>query len=37
MKTINCKKCDEPVKVEKTVAKITCSSCCVLIGIREDK
>ena len=32
MKTINCKKCDEPVKVEKEVGKVTCSDCCVLIG-----
>jgi hypothetical protein len=37
MKTINCKKCDEPTSVEKEVSKVTCSSCCVLIGTKEAK
>jgi len=37
MKTINCKKCNEPKQVEKHVSKILCSDCCVLIGTKEAK
>ena len=36
MKNINCSKCDEKVRVEKDVAKVTCSSCCARIGTSED-
>ena len=36
MKNLNCKKCDEPVKVEKNVGKITCSYCCATLGLKKD-
>ena len=35
MKTINCKKCDDTVKVEKDVSKVTCSKCCATLGMKK--
>ena len=35
MKTINCKKCDDTVRVEKDVAKVTCSKCCGTLGMKK--
>ena len=35
MKNINCKKCDEVVKVEKDVGKITCNYCCATLGYKK--
>ena len=33
MKKLNCKKCDDVVKVEKNVCKVTCSKCCATLGV----
>ena len=35
MKTINCKSCDNTVRVEKEVAKVTCSKCCATLGMKK--
>jgi len=32
MKNINCKKCDDVVRVEKDVSKVTCGRCCATMG-----
>ena len=35
MKNLNCKKCDNTVRVEKEVSKVTCSKCCATLGMKK--
>ena len=36
MKTINCKKCDDTVRVEKEVSKVKCGRCCATLGMKKN-
>ena len=36
MKNLNWKKCDDVVRVEKDVGKVTCSMCCATLGLKKD-
>ena len=36
MKDLKCKNCDDVVKVEKDVGKVTCSMCCATLGMKKD-